>query len=211
MDALHILIASFVSFLVSIFSVSVGGTALITVPMLISLGMVSNNAVATNMFALIFLSVSGAFGFREAWKVKHGGLFIFLSLLTVCGSFIGANLIVSIDRDILETVIGVMIFIMAAFFIIKKDLGVLTEEKSLSRGRLIAGTLLVFILGVYGGFFSGGYVTVLSYVLVLVFSMNFLEAALMTKLLNIFSSLVACVFFFVHDLIDFHVGIPLAI
>jgi len=54
MNLINILIVCMISFLANIFSVSVGGTSLIAVPLLISLGMISKNAVATNMFALIF-------------------------------------------------------------------------------------------------------------------------------------------------------------
>ena len=71
MSLINILIVCFLSFIVSILSISVGGTSLITVPVLISLGMISKNAVATNMFALIFLSMSGAIGFRKETKVSH--------------------------------------------------------------------------------------------------------------------------------------------
>ncbi|MBC8358363.1 MAG: TSUP family transporter [Candidatus Aminicenantes bacterium] len=71
MSLISILIVCSLSFIVSILSISVGGTSLITVPVLISLGMTSKNAVATNMFALIFLSMSGAVGFRKEIKLSH--------------------------------------------------------------------------------------------------------------------------------------------
>jgi len=46
MSLISILIVCSLSFIVSILSISVGGTSLITVPVLISLGMISKNAVA---------------------------------------------------------------------------------------------------------------------------------------------------------------------
>ena len=71
--------------------------------------------------------------------------------------------------------------------------------------------LPIFILGIYGGFFSGGYVTLLSYAFVLIYGLTFLQAAFITKILNIFSSFAACLLFYYHGLIDFSVGVPLAV
>jgi uncharacterized membrane protein YfcA len=188
----------------------VGGTSLITVPMLISLGMISKNAVATNMFALIFLSLSGAIGFRKEIRITNNKKIAFFSILTICGSLLGASFILAIEKDTLKKVIAIMIFFIASSFLLKKDLGILEKKEKISKLKFFGSALLVFILGIYGGFFSGGYVTFLSYVLILIFGLNFLQVAFVTKIFNIFSSFVACAFFYYHDLIDLSVGIPLA-
>lgn len=210
MSLINILIVCLLSLVVSIFSVSVGGTSLITVPLLISLGMISKNAIATNMFALIFLSISGSIGFRREIKPAHCKIIAIFSILTICGSIIGANLILAINEDILKRVIAVMICIIASFFLFKKDLGIQVKKEKIPKMVFVVGALLIFILGIYGGFFSGGYVTLLSYVLILAFGLNFLQTAFITKIFNIFSSLVACAIFYYHGLIDFFVAVPLA-
>ncbi len=131
MDVINIFVVCIISFVVSIFSVSVGGTSLLTVPLLISLGMISKNAVATNMFALIFLSISGAVGFRKEIKItqhKMYKMFVLFSILTLCGSFIGANLVLAIDKDTLRRIIAIIIFIIAFIFLLKRDLGL--KEKN---------------------------------------------------------------------------------
>ena len=211
MSFISVLIACFLSFIVSIFSVSVGGTSLITVPVLISLGMSSKNAVATNMFALIFLSMIGAVGFRKVIRETHYRMLTFFSILTICGSLIGANFILVMDKDVLKKVIAIMICIIASSFLLKKDLGIQERKEKISKMKFVSSTLSIFILGIYGGFFSGGYVTILSYVLILTLGLNFLQVAFITKIFNIFSSLVACAFFYYHGFIDFSVGVPLAL
>ncbi|MBN1225259.1 MAG: sulfite exporter TauE/SafE family protein [Candidatus Aminicenantes bacterium] len=210
MDLLSVLLACTVSFVISIFSVSIGGTSLITVPVLISLGLTSKNAVATNMFALIFLSASGAQGFRKVGRVAHPGVISLFSVLTVCGSLIGANLVLAINEDILRKVIAVFICTMVFTLVFKRDLGIVEKKERIPKGAFIGGSFLILVLGIYGGFFSGGYVTLLSYVLLLIFGLNFLQVAFLTKILNVFSSLVACVFFYYHGFIDFSLGIPMA-
>ena len=99
--------------------------------------------------------------------------------------------------------------VVAGSFLVKKDLGI--QEGKTSKLKLLAAVLLIFILGIYGGFFSGGYVTLLSYVLILSLGFNFLQAAFITKVFNIFSSLTACALFHHHGLINFSVGHPLGV
>ncbi|MCK4430996.1 MAG: sulfite exporter TauE/SafE family protein, partial [Candidatus Aminicenantes bacterium] len=185
MDFINILAVCIISFVVSIFSVSVGGTSLITVPVLISLGMTSKVAIATNMFALIFLSISGAAVFRKEMKTTHVKMIIIFSILTLCGSLLGANLVLAVDKDILKRIIAIIICVIAFTFLLKRDLGNKEMKERTSKWKFTIGTLAIFFLGIYGGFFSGGYVTLLSYVLILIFGFNFLQVAFITKVFNI--------------------------
>ena len=77
--------------------------------------------------------------------------------------------------------------------------------------KFLVGSVMVLILSIYGGFFSGGYITLLSLVLISIFGFNFIEAALVTKFLNLFSSTTACIFFYHHGLINFFIGITMAV
>jgi uncharacterized membrane protein YfcA len=70
---------------------------------------------------------------------------------------------------------------------------------------------LTLLLGIYGGMYSGGYVTMLTAVLVAFYGMSFSEAVVGTKFINIFSSAVATVVFAWQGLIDYYLGIILAV
>lgn len=210
MSVISILTICIVAVIVGIFGVSVGGLSLITVPVLIWMGMEPKNAIATNMFALIFLSISGAIGFRKQAKPAHLKLAVIFSMLTIFGSLLGAKLVLTIDEDTLKKVIAAMMCLIAVSLFFKRDLGIKQSKKRISKPAFFAGTAAVFILGIYGGFFSGGYVTLLGYVLILLFGFTFLQAAFITKVFNIFSSLAACLFFYYHGLIEFSIAVPLA-
>ncbi len=210
-SVIDIIIACFFCFAVSIISVSIGGTSLLTVPFLIWLGMNSKNAVATNMFALTFLSLSGALSFKrkiEPINIKMISVFL---ILTVLGSLLGAGFIAVINQDVLKKIIAVMIVVMTCSLFLNKELGVRQYMAKKSKMKFVVGTILIFILGIYGGFFSGGYIIILTYVLILMFGLDFLQAAFLTKIFNVFSSLAACISFYYSHLIDFYVGIPLAV
>jgi uncharacterized membrane protein YfcA len=209
MGIIGILTICSVSFVVAIVSVAVGGTSLITVPVLMWFGMLPRQAIATNMFALIFLSLSGTIGFRKELNPKHAKIILILSILTVCGSLIGAELVLSINENILKKVIAAIMCIIAVSLIFKKDLG-LKETQNRDTIKFLLGIFSVFILGIYGGFFSGGYVTLLSYILIISFGLNFLQTVFITRTLKVFSSIAACAFFYYYNLIDFSVAIPMA-
>ena len=80
-----------------------------------------------------------------------------------------------------------------------------------SRGMEITGYVTTFALGIYGGFFSGGYVTFLTAAFVALFGMTFIQAVSTTKVVNLFSSLVATLIFMWRGLVDYRLGILLGI
>lgn len=57
------------------------------------------------------------------------------------------------------------------------------SERNISRSHKHVGYVLTFTLGIYGGFFSGGYVTLLRAVFVIAFGCSLREAIAMTKIL----------------------------
>ncbi|MDD3887696.1 MAG: sulfite exporter TauE/SafE family protein [Patescibacteria group bacterium] len=210
MSLIVVLALCIIYFVVGVFSVSVGGTTLVMVPLLIYAGMDIKTAIATNMLVLIFLSLSGMFGFRKEIKKQHlWWLFLFV-IITLISSFLGAKLVLDINEDILKKIIAVIIVLVASTLFVKKDIG-LKENDDISIWKIVIGLILVFALGVYGGFFSGGYVTILTYVLILFFGLSFLQSAFDTKVINLFSSGIACVIFYLNDLIDFKLGLLFAI
>ena len=211
MSMIDTFIICLISFVVSLFSVTVGGTSLITVPVLILFGMVLKNSVATNMFALIFLSLSGSVGFRKEPKSIDLKMIDISVTLTLWGSIIGANLFLSLDEIILKKIVSVMILVVASLCYLNRNLRLKDKGNDVSKTRFYLGAFLIFILGIYGGFFSGGYITLQSYILVAIFGLNFIQTAFVTKIFNMISSLVACIFFYYCDLIVFSVAIPLAV
>ena len=86
-----------------------------------------------------------------------------------------------------------------------------TEAKAVSRNAVLLTWLFTFLLGIYGGIYSGGYVTVLTATLVAFFGMKFSEAVASTKLINVVSSAIATAVFMWQGLVDYSLGIILGI
>jgi hypothetical protein len=100
---------------------------------------------------------------------------------------------------------------VAVFSLLNKNLGRASHDTPASHVGVIAGYAATFLLAIYGGFFSGGYVTMLTAAFVLLFGMTFLQAVATTKVINVFSSGVATVVFVWRGVVDLRLGIILGI
>lgn len=199
-----------VFFLTSIISVVTGSTSLITVPVMIELGIEPHVAVATNMFALVFLSAGGLTPFRNSGMVLRRELTL-MTILTIGGSVLGALLLVKIPIRYLQLVIAAAMVAVAVFSLQKRDLGIARRDAPIAATDAMVGYTLTLVLAVYGGFFSGGYVTLLTGVFALFFHMTFIESIAVTKLMNLFSSVVAVAVFAWRGIVDFKLGLILGI
>jgi uncharacterized membrane protein YfcA len=190
-------------FLTSVISVVTGSTSLITVPVMIAVGIESHIAVATNMMALIFMSLGGSLPFARKGILERRLLPLSISL-TVVGSAIGALLLLHVPARALQLTIAIAMIAVAVFSLVRKESG--TTAHSVSPAKKGVGCLATFLLAVYGGFFSGGYVTMLTAVFVFLFGLTFLQSEATTNVVNLFSSAVATLIFAWHGVVDYRLG-----
>jgi uncharacterized protein len=198
-----------VFFATSLISVVTGSTSLITVPVMIQFGIEPHVAVATNMMALIFMSVGGSLPFARKGVLPSARL-PGLIVVTVLGSALGAFVLLAIPKGGLELVIAVAMIGVACFTLIRHDAGA-TAAEGVSQTREIGGYAAAFLLAIYGGFFSGGYVTLLTTAFVFLFGMTFLQSVAITKVVNVFSSAVAVLIFAWRGAVDYKLGTILGI
>jgi uncharacterized protein len=195
-------------FLTSAVSVVTGSTSLITVPTMLQFHIAPRVALATNMFALTLMSVGGYLPFLRTPDVNRRR-FPLLIALTLLGSVIGAFLLLRVPARSVPMIISVAVIAVAIFSTVYRKSGLQESAIAPSAGAEIAGYVLTFLLGIYGGFFSGGYVTVLTAIYVAVFRFTFVEAIATTKLMNVFSSAVATGVFMWHGLVSYRLGLIL--
>lgn len=205
--ALSVLVIVF--FLTTLVGVVTGSNSLITVPVMFQFGIEPKVAVATNMFGLTFMAVGATIPFIRQGKIEFRKISP-LVVLTVISSAIGALLVGLITDRGIKLTVSIAMIAVAVFTLIKRNKGI-EKVSAVSRGALVLMYVLTFLLGIYGGLYSGGYVTILTAVCVAFFGMTFSEAVASTKFINIFSSSVATVVFAWQNLIDYKLGIILAV
>ena len=218
-------------FATSVVGVVTGSNSLVTVPVMYQFGVDPRVAVATNMFGLTFMAVGGALPFVGTGAFDRRRLPLLVAL-TLVGSTSGALLVLVVTSRAMPLFISLSMLGVAAFSVfagrgrsVGRDAGMRPGAVAAAgvgpggqaaparggRGRAEwAGYAATLLLGVYGGFFSGGYVTLLTAAYVALFGMRFVEAVATTKLVNVFSSLVATLVFAWHGLVDYRLGLLLA-
>jgi len=127
MQVPKLLILALVFFFTSIISVVTGSTSLITVPVMIQFGIEPHVAVATNMFALIFLSAGGVAPFWKSGMVLRREL-PFMAVLTIFGSVVGALLLTKAPIRSLQLVIAFAMIAVAVFSLVKRDMGMVRKD-----------------------------------------------------------------------------------
>jgi len=197
-----------VFFLTALVSVVTGSTSLITVPAMIAVGIEPHVAVATNMLALVFLSVGGSLSFNRKGVIERRVLPLGI-ILTVVGSAVGAFLLLRIPTRALQLTIAVAMMAIAVFSLLRHDRE--SNQRPVTSARQACGYFLTFVLAVYGGLFSGGSVTMLTAVFVFLLGLSFLQAVATTKVVNVFSSLVATAIFAFRGVVDYKLGIFLGL
>jgi len=198
-----------VFFITSFIGVVTGSNSLITVPVMFQFGIDPKVAVATNMFGLTFMSVGASIPFlrQKAVDLKR---ITPLFIITLVSSALGALLAVVISAGSLKVTISAAMIVVALFTLSRRNVG-LQPEAAVSARAAIVTYVLAFLLGVYGGFYSGGYVTILTTVLVVFFGMTFSESIASTKVINVFSSLAATAVFMWQGLVDYKLGVMLSV
>lgn len=182
-----------------------GGNSLINVPLMITVGMSPREAVATNMFAVTFMTISATARFARA-RVLKWNLLAPLGAITVMTSAIGAQIAVKLPESIVKVVVGISMAALVVFTALHRK----AEPPPPSRERRIAGYIGTTVLGIYGGFFSGGYTTLMTVLCTVCFSLTMMESVAVTKPINLLSCAAASVVFFMGGIIDLRVGMPLA-
>ncbi len=209
MSNTHLILLILLFFVTSAVGVVTGSNSLVTVPAMFQFGIDPKVAVATNMFGLTFMAIGATIPFLRQKRIDRKRVTP-LILLTLAGSAIGAGLVGFITGNELKIIVSVSMIAVTIFTLLKRYAGV-EKTENIAGGALIFAYVLTFLLGIYGGLYSGGYVTLLTATCIAFLGMTFTEAVASTKLINVFSSSVASVIFMWQGLVDYKLGAILAV
>jgi uncharacterized membrane protein YfcA len=206
MDLVHTALVAALGFSISIISASVGGTALIMVPLLVTLGIEPRVAIGTNKIAILFLSLAATMSLSRRVALPPVRVVLPLALPVVIGNLAGAMVVVRAPAGLTRLVVGAAAIVVAVVISLKRNMG-LEERLADYSGREVAAAVIVLLpLSVYGGFFTGGYATLMTYTLVLTLGYSFLQGAAAMRLLSVFGAAAASIIFAKEGVIDYTLG-----
>ena len=182
----------------SVISSITGGTSLVTVPVLLMMGLEPRAAIATNMVLVAAISAGAATRFQLEGSIPWNPT-LSLVVSAIPGSVVGAMAVSYLDERLLRLVILCALTAMAALLTIRPDLGATRDSRR--RRTLLLGHVGLGLWSVYGGLFSGGYATVLTFGIVFFFGRDLTESVAISKVVNLVGSIAAVAVFATRQII----------
>jgi uncharacterized protein len=132
----------------------VGSGTLVTFPVLVALGYPPVTATTSNAIGLISGSITGAVGYRSQ-LVGHGRRLARYAVASSLGAIGGTVLLLSLPADAFETIAPVLVGISVVLVVVQPLLARrLGYRAAVDRTASPLLYVLIFLVGIYGGYFT---------------------------------------------------------
>ncbi|MCC0632984.1 MULTISPECIES: sulfite exporter TauE/SafE family protein [unclassified Clostridioides] len=187
-----------------------GGGGLISMPVLMAIGVPIHLAIGTNKFAASAGCISSAYRYAKSGKTNNE-LLKKLVPFTIIGSILGVKCVLSINENILNVLVVLMILIVAIYTFVSKNLGQEDRFEGINKKNLRLGMLMAFIMGFYDGFFGPGTGTFLAFGFIKIYGYDFLHASANTKILNLTSNVTSLLLFMINGQVYYKIAVLFAL
>jgi len=205
MDISSLAIIFFVAILAAAFGTLIGGSSIITIPMLILLGLPPHTAIGTDRFGIIGVGLAGWYKFQKKGLINYRIGFI-VAIPILFGTTLGSNLVLQISEDVLKNVIIILNILIMIFILLNSGIGVAKQTAPLGNRKIAIGALLSFFVGIYGGFYGALAGTFVLYILILWFRQTFIQSAATLKIASLFMTVTAATIFSMHNAVNYPLG-----
>jgi uncharacterized membrane protein YfcA len=185
-----------------------GGTSLVNIPALILLGVDPRVAIASIKMSSIG-GVTALPTYIKNNKVvwKYIPFFIAISIFSALG---GGYLLLSLDSDVVQRIIGILILLLLPVILLKKKWGLVhnaTRPKWLER----LGILVYLIVAVLQSAFASGMGLFATFTLVTFFGYSLVHANATRRIALIVQNFIVFIVLFAGGLVDIGVGLALLV
>lgn len=198
-----LILAGFMTGVVNTFA---GSGTVISYSFFMFLGLPVSYANGTVRMGVILQTFAAAFTFhrKKALDIKKGFL---LSIPIVTGSILGAQIAVSIDKDIFEKIVAYTLIFMLIFIFKKPEKWIVGKKDISEKNPKFWHYIVYFFIGIYGGFIHIGVGIFLLAALVLISGYELVKAnALKIFTVFLYSPFVLLIFI-LNGHIDYAMGI----
>lgn len=186
------------------------GGSMLSVPFLIFLGFSANIANATNRVAILLQNIVGVNSFRRE-KVFDLKTDYRLGIPAAVGAIGGAMLAVEIDPELLEKIIGILMFFMLLVIVFKPEAWLKEQTGNLQAKPTVLQYFIFFLIGFYGGFIQLGVGFFLLAGLVLGCGYDLVKANAIKLFIVLVYTFVALAIFIYNDQVDWMSGLLLSL
>lgn len=202
-----VIIAGFISGFINTLA---GSGSLVTLPLLIFSGLPANVANGTNRVGILLQNVVGIESFRQKGVLDFRGV-LWLGIPAVVGSILGAQIAVSLDEIIMRRVIGVIMLAMLFVIILKPKRWLVGELTKIEKRPTLFQIVLLFLIGMYGGFIQAGVGIFLLAALVLGIGYDLVRANAVKVGIILFFTIFALLVFLRNGQVNWILGLILAV
>lgn len=199
------------AFVAGLIDSAVGGGGLIQIPALFTAlpGEAPATLFGTNKFSSMFGTASAARTYMRRIKLNWS-LLLPATLCAFALSFAGAAVVSYLPRNIIKPVVLVLLIVMAAYTLWKKDFGRLHKPKHVGARERWLAALTGGAIGFYDGIFGPGTGSFLIFLFIRFFAFDFLHASAAAKFVNLATNLAALCFFVPMGNILIEYAVPMA-
>jgi uncharacterized membrane protein YfcA len=206
---MHIAILAISGFVAAFIDATVGGGGLVSLPTLLFLGLPPSMALGTNKLAGTMSAVTSTVSYLRSGKVSFrlvGPLFP----LGVLSAAVGAVVVHHLPSSFLRPFVLVMLIIVAAYTVFKKNLGLHARPEGLRPHAYLWTAACASVIGFYDGFFGPGTGSFLMMGFVLL-GFDFLQASGNARTLNFASNVGALISFAWVGAVRYEAGLILGV
>ncbi len=135
-------------------NVMAGGGSMLSLPVMIFLGIPGTIANGTNRIAILSQNISAVWAFYRK-GISNFRLSLSLAACTIPGTIAGALVAARIPNDQFNTLLAIIMIAMLIIMALPEKKAIAHDAKP-SQGRMIAGHLLMVLIGFWGGFIHIG-------------------------------------------------------
>jgi hypothetical protein len=185
--------------------------SMLVLPLLIFMGVDPNVANGTNRIAILTQNIIAVWRFRKqnllSYRVNTP-----IMIAAVIGALFGTLTVVSIDKEVMNFVIGSLLIIMFFIMLYNPNLWIKSHQHTnLDNIKSKTQYLVFFLIGFYGGFIQAGVGVFLLAGLVVGIGYDLLRANAVKTFIMLAYTPISLIIFIYYGLIDWQIGISLAI
>lgn len=187
-----------------------GGGSLITLPLLITMGLPSAVANATNRVAIVGQNIFAVAGYQS--KGVHAFPYaIYLAISATIGAILGAKIAVEINDQLFNRILSIIMILIVAYLVIGTKSKALQAAERMSFKHQLLGVVLFFGVGIYGGFIQAGIGFIIIAILSGVNGFGLVKSNSAKVFVALIYTCAALVVFIIEGVINWKFGLTLAV
>ncbi|WP_404343827.1 TSUP family transporter [Pseudoalteromonas mariniglutinosa] len=195
----------FVAICAGVVDAIAGGGGLISIPSLLIAGVPPVLALGTNRLQAVIGETTAFITFLLHQQIQIKGLFTGI-IFTAVGALIGSYSVSLFDKQMLETLLPILMLCITFYAIFSKRL----SQPSGYEAKLSTQSFMTYcglLIGFYNGFFGPGTGSIWMLALVILLGFTIKQASIMTKPLNLTGNFISLLFFIAIGSVDYRLGL----